>query len=948
MQKNLHPIWGKKYLVVAVFISLAAFLNAQNLLKGKVTDDKDEALIGAAILEKGTTNGVSTDFDGNFEIKISKFPALLEVTYIGYSKKEIAVASAKEKLTIKMADDAVILVDVQIKGQRISDKQKEAPLTIESIDVLAIKETPAANFYDGLGALKGVDLTAASLGFKIINTRGFNSTSPVRSLQIIDGVDNQSPGLNFSLGNFLGTSELDVIKADIIVGASSAFYGPNAFNGVISMETKNPFYQKGLGVMLKGGERRLFEGAIRWADAIKNKKGLDVFAYKLNFSYLRADDWRAENYDPVFGSKSAKNNPGGFDKVNVYGDEFSATLDYSQDLLRPNSGIGTLHRTGYKETDLVDYNTRNIKANAAFHLRTSPSLKDESPELIYSFSLGNGTTVYQGDNRFSLKDILFFQNRVEFRKRDKFFIRAYATNEDAGNSYDPYFTALLLQGKSKASDRWGSDYLKYWNSNVLDKMKEAGYPQLKIFIDPVTGIVSTTFDSTAAYKWLGDNTAFLSEYHSNARALSDTSKSIVGTGVAYYQPGTQRFTDEFNRITSTKSNKRDANAGSRFFDKSALYHLHGEYKFAPTWAEALTVGANGRLYRPNSDGTIFKDTAGVVLSNFEYGIYGGVEKRFLDKQLKATLSARMDKNQNFNYLFSPAASLVWQPNKVDVVRLSFSSAIRNPTLTDQYLFLNVGPAILAGNLTGVDSLITVQSFRDYLDLKNLKNLKYFNIGAVRPEKVKTFELGYRTTFFEQLFMDASYYFSIYNDFLGYQIGISSQFDQVTGLPQNTQAYRYAANSSNTVTTQGFSIGLNYFFSKYYQVSGNYSWNKLNKTFADDPIIPAFNTPEHKFNLGLSGRDVVVKLGSKKIENVGFSMNYKFVKGFLFEGSPQFSGFIRDYGLLDAQVSLGVPKINTIFKLGAANLLENKHYETYGGPLIGRLIYFSMVYDFKKK
>lgn len=140
------------------------------------------------------------------------------------------------------------------------------------MDLLAIKETPAVNFYSGLGALKDVDLTTASLGFTIINTRGFNSTNPVRSLQLIDGVDNQSPGLNFSLGNFLGASELDVLKVDLVVGASSAFYGPNAFNGVISMETKNPFIHKGLSATVKVGERNLLEGAVRWADAFKNKK----------------------------------------------------------------------------------------------------------------------------------------------------------------------------------------------------------------------------------------------------------------------------------------------------------------------------------------------------------------------------------------------------------------------------------------------------------------------------------------------------------------------------------------------------------------------------------------------------------------------------------------------------------------------------------------------------
>ena len=150
----------------------------------------------------------------------------------------------EKNLEIKMDESVVTTQLIEVRGQRVSEKQKAAPLTVESMDLLAIKETPADNFYDGLGTLKGVDLTAASLGFKIINTRGFNSTSPVRSLQLIDGVDNQSPGLNFSLGNFLGTSELDILKVDLVVGASSAFYGPNAFNGVISMTTKDPFYQK--------------------------------------------------------------------------------------------------------------------------------------------------------------------------------------------------------------------------------------------------------------------------------------------------------------------------------------------------------------------------------------------------------------------------------------------------------------------------------------------------------------------------------------------------------------------------------------------------------------------------------------------------------------------------------------------------------------------------------
>ena len=213
------------------------------------------------------------------------------------------------------------------------------------MDLIAIKETPSANFYDGLGSLKDVDLTTASLGFTVINTRGFNSTSPVRSLQIIDGVDNQSPGLNFSLGNFLGCSELDVKKVDLIVGASSAFYGPNAFNGVISMETKNPFIHVGQSVSLKVGERRLIDYAFRHADVFKNKKNQDFFAYKLNMSFMRADDWQADNHEAVYNSFSPINNPGGYDAVNVYGDEYQTDFDY-RNALTTYPGLGVFHRKG--------------------------------------------------------------------------------------------------------------------------------------------------------------------------------------------------------------------------------------------------------------------------------------------------------------------------------------------------------------------------------------------------------------------------------------------------------------------------------------------------------------------------------------------------------------------------------------------------------------------------
>ena len=979
-----QPIQSKLHFLFLSFslMLLASFTALGQDLSGTITDPKSgEPLFGASVVITGTAVGATTDFDGKFKFNPGQEPPFqITVSYIGYQKQEIQVTSLVP-ISIKLETDAVMLKGVVIKEQRVSDKQKESALTVESMDIIAIKETPAANFYDGLGNLKGVDLTAASIGFKVINTRGFNSTSPVRSLQVIDGVDNQSPGLNFSLGNFLGASELDVLKVDIVQGASSAFYGPNAFNGVIDMKTKSPFIKPGLEAQIKIGERNLAEAAVRWAQVIKNKKGEDKFAYKLNLFYLQANDWVADNIEPIDGLDVSADNPGGYDAVNRYGDEdLSGGNDFStQHANYP--GLGIFYRRGYMEEDLVDYNTRNFKANLAAHYKIKSDL-----ELIYSFNFGSGTTVYQGQNRFSLKNMLFFQNRIEIAKRDKWFIRAYSTNEDAGDSYDAVVTAFKLLNNQRTLEDYNIDYTNYWQITVRPEVRDLLAANGVEF-----GGVGVGWDADAIQAVLADYPDSLLMWH------QQTTNALGADPLqGYPDPGSATFNELFNEITSTvyTDNSLDG-GGSRFYDKSALYHVHGEYNHDLNIVKDMvkvrfTGGANGRLYAPSSRGTIFDemeivrgsqtvfsyidlstldtvyrdsavfDTSFKKIFNWEFGIYAGMQWKFFHDKLHFNLAARMDKNQNFPVLFSPAVSLVYLPHKNHTIRAGFSSAIRNPTLADQYLHYDVGRAILIGNINGYNDLIEVESFVDYLN-GNLNDslLSYFDVAPIVPEKVKTGEIGYRGFFAGHLYVDASYYLSFYDDFIGYQLGVDSDFDTIIGLPLNTQVYRVSANSTNQVITQGAAIGLSYYFKNKYTVTGNYSWNKLTKTNADDPIIPAFNTPEHKFNLGFSARD----LGKPKLGHFGFSVNYKWINGFIYEGSPQFTGLVPTYDMFDAQVNYRIPNNLITFKLGASNLFgvqplfedgsagerfenafNNENSQVYGGPKVGRMAYFSVLFE----
>lgn len=918
-------IWG---------ISIAS-LHAQTV-SGVVSDElTGEALIGVRVMHEGGKAGAMTDADGKFSFKSPTAPPFkITLYYLSYDTVEVDVPNIDKPLKINMS--ASVSMDVvEIIGRSISEKEKEAPLTVESMGSIAIKEVASADFYASLSNMKGVDMTSASLGFKVINTRGFNSTSPIRSLQVIDGVDNQAPGLNFSLGNFLGASELDVQKVDLIVGASSAFYGPNAFNGVISMTTKSPFFHQGLSLQGRLGERNLAEFGIRYAKAFKNKNDRDFMAFKVNAFFLRADDWVANNIDATPQSEVPEDNPGGYDQVNRYGDEnllrgINRAVSRSDSVLFP--GLGIWHRDGYRDQDVVNYDTRNMKLSGALHFLTKDSV-----EFIGSSNFGYGTTVYQGDNRYSLKDITFFQHRVEAKKADKWFIRSYYTHENSGNSYDAVFTAFLLQDAAKSDIEFSRDYRNYWQQAIVPRVRQLpGYPTVsavqfpEIFFPGVDSVLRANPDSLAAW-------------HQETRDAANNGNPVDAT-LNRYEPGTAEYDSVFNDIvTKTAFNE----GGTRLFDKSALAHIQGQYLFTPTFMD-ITIGGNFRQYRPNSQGTIFSDTIpGEPIRNSEAGAYIGLQKKFLGETLKLNATLRVDKNQNFDYNFSPAASAVYYLDEKNILRGSFSSAIRNPTLNEQYLFYNVGRATLLGNIDGFDSLVTIESLNDYYvtEAVNEDTLDWYNIDPIRTEKVRSFEIGYRSSIKEHLFLDASYYYSIYRDFIGFSIGaVVSPIDPVTQQRSVEKIYRIAANSPTRVTTQGFSIGLNYYFKTNWVINGNYSWNKLNQLETEDPILPAFNTPEHKFNVGFGARNLNIKLGEKTIRNVGFNTNFKWVEGFEFVGSPQFTGFVPTYTLLDAQVNKYVKKIKSTFKIGASNVLNRRQLQVYGGPYIGRMAYFSVRVD----
>jgi len=666
---------------------------------------------------------------------------------------------------------------------------------------------------------------------------------------------------------------------------------------------------------------------------------------------MKAQDWEADNMAAVDGEISS-DNPGGYDAINKYGDE---DTDGNLNDVRNNfnlnyfthPGLGKFHRTGYLEKDIVDYNTRNLKAQTSLHYMLSPKI-----ELVYGTNYSTGTTVYQGDNRLSLKNIQFWQNKIEITKKDKFFVRAYRTSEDAGDSYDAVFTAIKLQEYNQISNQdWYTAYKNNWRENFSWDVLNWSKPEL--VFNPITLQTNYYFngDPIDILNWISMSDSVLIANTDQIIATHEATRSQTDLETNQLVPGTVAFENILADITSKISSEE----GTRFYDKSALNHIHAEYQFNPNFS-TIKIGANFRQYNPETKGSLFMDKVRKIINN-EAGFYAGLDKNILGESLKLSGTLRADKNENFDLNFSPAASIVYKPTNIDIIRFSISSAIRNPTLADQYLYYNVGRAILIGNLSGHgteygENLVTVQSLINYYlpASRSKDSLQFFSVKSIQPEKARSAEIGYRTTLFNKVYIDANYYYSSYRDFIGYKIGV--KYDTIGNNNPNAyeislpsiQAYRMAANAENIVTTQGASIGINYYLHPKYSLNGNYSWNKLNEEGTEDPIIPAYNTPEHKYNLGLIGRDLHLSSTNSTLRNFSFSINYKWVEGFTYEGSPQFTGNVPTYDLIDVQLSKKLPELNATLKVGSSNILNNKHYEVYGGPYIGRMTYCSLLFD----
>jgi outer membrane receptor protein involved in Fe transport len=947
-------------LLIALIFSFAAFAQSATIT-GKITNSiTKEGVSAVSVTIKGTSEGTFTDPDGTFKLTVKQFPVTLVISSVGFDQQEVTVNSASETVNVSLNPASSLGQEVVVSATRTPQRILESPVSIERVGVGNIRNAADPDYYDLVKNFKGVDLTTSSITFKTISTRGFNGSGNLRFNQLIDGMDNQAPGLNFSVGSIVGPTELDIDNIELLQGASSALYGSGGTNGTMLVTSKNPFKYQGLSFQIKQGMNRVgggysspspyYDWAMRWGKVVSKR-----FAFKVSGQLISAMDWEARDTrnlqrNNVFSSLKSgdRTTDPNYDGVNVFGDEASATMAYvaqagifgpsntslttvitglsqlygraptqaeivgyysaqnpavfgplpyfAQGLVNNYYGGQAVSRTGYNERDLVDYHAYNFRFNGSVNYKITDNV-----EASLNGYWGTGTTVYTGADRYDIKNLKMGQYKGEVKGKN-WFLRATTTQENSGDAYTATTAALFINRAWSSDANWFGTY-------------------------------SATY---AASRQAGLSNA---QSHANARATADAGRLLPGT------PGFQNALDQARRTSINKG-------GAKFEDRTDLYHFEGQYNFTNIKAVDWLVGASYRVFHLNSHGTIFADTTGPINIG-EVGVYTQLQKSFLNDVLKLTGSLRYDKNENFKGRLTPRATALIRIFPNNNIRVSYQTAYRFPSTQDQYINLLTGGANrLIGGLPQFNTYFgfntnpaytaeSVVAYRTSIaaGAPNPTLLKQAQFQVIKPERANSYEVGYRGLLTKKLLADAYVYYSQYKDF----IGRTAVGRGVSGNPANapvdlaspftTNNYSFVVNTSDNVNAIGWGLSVNYAIAKGFELTANVSSDQLNNVPSN--VVTFFNTPKYRYNIGLGNSD----LG----KGVGFNLQWRWQDKVYWEGTFG-TGEIPSFGTLDAQVSYKLPKIKGMIKAGGSNFLNHYYRSAFGNPDVGAIYYVSFGYN----
>ncbi|WP_420148099.1 TonB-dependent receptor domain-containing protein [Spirosoma sp.] len=945
-------------LYIVLFLLSTTAVWAQLNLAGIVTDEKNQPLEGAIVIIRGTSQGTVSKADGQFSFQSTEsLPLTLTVSFIGHYQQNIPVRGNNFRhIVVQLTAEKILTDQTTVAVSRTPEDIQNAALTVEKLGAQSFQQSPAISQFDALQYVTGVDFLTQSLTFKSVNTRGFSSTNNSRFLQLTDGMDNRSPGLGSGFGNVAGLPDLDVESIDLVPGASSALYGPDAMQGLMLTTSKNPFTYQGLSAQVKVGVNNVGKTnfgpksytdlSFRYAREISER-----LAVKVNFQHIGATDFIADDYSDR--STSARSSffltdagRGGvatgigyapinnantnfeYDGVNIYGDDvngggaFRFPDNYANILLSRK----LVTRNGYTELDILGNNGKvfNNRANASLHYKLSDNI-----EASLGWYYGSGNFIRTNNYREYFPNYQRHQFKAEVRGKN-FFLRAYTTQQNA-DGWNVGQTATAINNSWKSLNQWAVEFGQ-------------AYVETKVSV----GLARTEADR------------------------------------GRYLPGS----NQFNTLRDAYANTYNTDfipgstiaRGRRFRDDSQLWHYEGMYSFKDFLRVAdVVVGASWRHYALESGGTSFalKNDGSEYTIN-EIGAYVQASKEInLDNvTIKPTLAIRYDENQYLKGGLTPRFSTVISYG-VHHLRASWQTAFHNPT--PEQLFSAPAPGLggqvgglpIAYNSTGLNVNPGYLQSETVLYQSNPQAIPPPRVYSIDPnrfttEKLKTWEVGYKTLIKNKMLVDAFYFSSQYSDLLSFQTlyQLLTPGTSTTALLSsvNYRTLQVNVNNRNEAFVRGAGLTIDYNLGDGFTLKGNYTHQIGLVTLRDDqgvirtdlagaPVIKRkmsdpevvqlsrnfFNSPENRYTVSLSN--------PRLTDHLGINVTYRWTDKMWYEqGITAGDVWLPSWTSLDAQVSYKIPLLKSLIKLGGTNILNKYYAQGYGLAQIGGLYYVSLTFD----
>ena len=955
-----------KRILSLMAVLLTTFIYAQTTVTGTVVAEDNTPIPGANVVFDANTGAVS-NFDGDFTIIVNASPPFdLKVSSIGFETTTISVDGDNLSIDVILSDSENLLDEVVLSASRTPERLFESPVTVERFDYKDIAQSTGSSFYQSLENLKGVQINQGAMLLPIINTRGFSTIDNTGFVQLVDGMDNAAPGLNFAAGNLVGINEIDIQSVELLPGAASALYGANAVKGIMLMNSKSPFDFPGFSAYIKsgvtssdnGGDNSYYDAAVRLA-----KNWNDKVALKAVVSIVEGTDWVAGDYrdrNLLSGGESPlsieeQSFLPGYNGVNVYG-EIPQLINYTnvfranvlpvfvqQGLLSSAQAAGVnqifglfapdyfgteiVRNTGYKEMELHDGGTSSFKVDLSAHYRI-----DGNKELIWNSKIGSGNTIYHATNRNNLKNFQLQQHKLEYRT-PKLTARAYTTIEDSGNTHDMEFLGIRMALAQPGG--LGGWFNSYFNSYFSDAAALVN-PNPQTALNTILGGILqgiTDFDSLLSLYGKNDSSA-----HKSARLAANQNM---------LKPGSEAFNNAlFNATTNTISQ-----GGAAILDQSKANSVEFNYNLGdlvPTFD--LAIGGSVREYVLRSNGSLFTDYDSPIKFN-EIAFYTQAQKELFEGAVKLTGSVRYDKSQYLEGHFTPRVGALVYLSPRHNFRASYQTGFRNPSSQDLYISLDVSQVVIIG--TSPDSverfnmdLVGGSSLNSYNVTGNMVQNNSYTLAAaggvfekaeldnVKPEFVKTKEFGYRYNG-KKVSVDISAYWSKFTDFITEVQVITPLYGSVANLSgaaavaaRDFRVFSWNTNTNNEVTTKGISAGVDAKLGKF-DIGSSISYNELKSDDQDPDFISYFNTPpiRAKFSFG----------SVNLTERLGFNVSARYHNDFTWEGTF-LTEDIPENLTFDASLNYDVPELKGKIKVGAVNVGGHDYIPYAGGGTIGSTYY----------